>query len=303
VFILGAGASAPYGYPVGTAFKDDICLKFKSDIESLILSSGESSTASAMSDLVDQTDEFIGSFQGSRINSIDRWLSLNPRFGNIGKLAIVNSIVKCEHPDKLVFEGRDKSLDWFTVLFNKMISGLSRPDQFQYLQVPFITFNYDRLLEHLFYESFRNTFTELSAADIARMLSSLYIIHAYGAIDDPPWKKGRYIYGTDYTLKYLNAARGKIRIMDEGSGDNAIDRYLEEQILQDAKRMFFLGFGYDADNLRILGIPDRLKNNPQIFGTALGLLPEEIDRVRKMIGPQATIEGCDSTELLRKYLT
>ena len=36
VFILGAGASAPYGYPIGGGLRDDICLNFKSDMSALL---------------------------------------------------------------------------------------------------------------------------------------------------------------------------------------------------------------------------------------------------------------------------
>jgi hypothetical protein len=140
VFILGAGASVPYGYPAGRDFKDDICLNFRSDMDSLFKTAGDSRTAFDLSDLMDKAEDFISSFQASRIVSIDRWLSHNySRYGNIGKLAIVNSIVKHENPERLLFEGykKDKSLDWFTVLFNQMISDFSRPEHFMYLQPTF----------------------------------------------------------------------------------------------------------------------------------------------------------------------
>ena len=36
LFILGAGASAPYGYPKSSGdLKDDICLNFKADMDKL----------------------------------------------------------------------------------------------------------------------------------------------------------------------------------------------------------------------------------------------------------------------------
>jgi hypothetical protein len=299
VFILGAGASAPYGYPVGSAFKDDICLHFKSDIDSLM---GSSQSSNDLMDLVEQADEFTNSFQRSRVRSIDRWLSLNRHFANIGKLAIVNSIVKHENPNELLFEGKDKSLDWFTVLFNVMISSLSRPEHFSYNKIAFITFNYDRLLEHLFYESFKHTFTRISDQERDRILSSLSIIHVYGAIDDPPWKKNGYAYGKDYRLGYLNNSRTRIRIIHERTEEDVIMTLMREQIIQTAKKVFFLGFGYDVDNLRIVNIPDDFKGDPQIFGTAYDLLSEEIDRVVRMMGSKAVIKKCDCTELLRRFL-
>ena len=35
VFVLGAGASAPYGYPIGNELRDDIRLNFKIDMSAL----------------------------------------------------------------------------------------------------------------------------------------------------------------------------------------------------------------------------------------------------------------------------
>jgi hypothetical protein len=40
VFILGAGGSAPYGYPKSNGdLKDDICLNFKADMSNLFSTS------------------------------------------------------------------------------------------------------------------------------------------------------------------------------------------------------------------------------------------------------------------------
>jgi hypothetical protein len=137
-------------------------------------------------------------------------------------------------------------------------------------------------LEHLLYESLKKTFTETSGDEINRMLGSAFIIHVCGGIDEPPWKRGtRYTYGEDYRLNYLNGARGNIRIIHEGRDDDPITTHVEEEILQSAKRVFFLGFGYDPDNLRVLKIPDRLKNKPQIFGTAVGCFPKKLRELKE----------------------
>jgi hypothetical protein len=185
-----------------------------------------------------------------------------------------------------------------------------QPNDFRFFQaralyVPStnLPFNYDRLLEHLLYDSFKNTFTETSVDEINRILESVFIIHVYGAIDEPPWKRGvKYRYGGDHRLSYLNAARSNIRIIHEGREENPVTTHVEGEILQGAKRVFFLGFGYDPDNLRMLKIPDRLKNKPQIFGTAVGLFPEEIERAQRVVGSESKIESCDCTELLRRHL-
>jgi hypothetical protein len=307
VFILGAGASAPYGYPKSSGdLKDDICLNFKTDIDKLFKAS--KGDYWELGDLMEAADDFVERFQNSRIRSIDRWLSLNGRYKVVGKLAIVNTIVKKENKSSLMFEGRDKSLDWFSVLFNEMMVGVAKPEHFYYHRVYFITFNYDRVFEHLLYESFRNTFSGVQPEEIDRILSNITIIHVYGCIDDPPWKKGGYKYGDSYKLKYLDEARKRIKTVGESvANDTQPFRSKEDLSLSSAKKMFFLGFGYDPQNLEILGIPKRFETGskpPKIFGTGRGLLPEEIKSIQMKLGPfrTTTIDEVDCTELLRKHL-
>lgn len=310
VFILGAGASAPYGYPKSSGeLKDDICLNFKADMSHLL----ESLKGSywELRNLMNCADDFIKCFQKSRIWSIDKWLSSNGSYRDIGKLAIVNSIVKKENESQLRFEGRnekDKSLDWFTTLFNEMMIGVSLPDHFYLHKVHFITFNYDRVFEQLLYESFRHTFSGVKPEEINRILSNITINHIYGCIDDPPWKKGGDEYGDSYKLKYLDEARKRIKTVGESVADFSHTHRMD-LLLRSVRKIFFLGFGYDPQNLEILGIPQRFKDKSQppiILGTGQGQLQEEIDKIRLRLGsgiiPAPAIEDSDCTILLRKYL-
>jgi hypothetical protein len=206
-----------------------------------------------------------------------------------------------------MFEGKDKSLDWFSVLFNEMMIGVAKPDHFYYREVYFITFNYDRVFEHLLYESFRNTFSEVRLEEIDRILSNITIIHVYGCIDDPPWKKGGYKYGGSYKLKYLDEARKRIKTVGESVVTNSQSNSRMNLLLRSTRKKFFLGFGYDPQNLEILRIPQCLKDIPQppsILGTGQGLFQEEINEIKLRLGSrlEPVIENCDCTVLLRKNL-
>lgn len=305
VFILGAGASAPYGYPKSSGdLKDDICLNFRNDMRMLFEKSKDEYWR--LGDLVETADDFIKRFQKSRIRSIDKWLSFNGRYRDIGKLAIVNAIVKVENEYQAMFEGRDKSLDWFSVLFNEMMVDVALPNHFGYHKVYFITFNYDRVFEHLLYESFRNTFSEVRPEEINTILSNITIIHVYGCIDDPPWKGERFKYGGSYKLNHLDEARKRIMTVGESVGANGQTNKMN-LLLRSARRIFFLGFGYDPQNLEILGIPQCFKDilqPPLLLGTGQGLFQEEINKIklRLEMTPEPVIKDCDCTVLLRKNL-
>jgi len=305
VFILGAGASAPYGYPVGSGLRDDICLNFKTDMS--VLSERSRGNLGEIEKYIDDIEDFVEHFQNSRVKSIDRWLGLNRRYREIGKLSIVNATIKCEHKTSLSFEGKTKSSDWFSVLFNEMMDSVRKPEHFTYHRVGFIIFNYDRVFEHLLYESFRNAFSEAPPEEIDRILSAITLVHVYGCIDEPPWKKRNYKYGDSYTLPYLSEARTRIRTIGESTRSvGTREDSVGDLLLKAAKKIFFLGFGYDSQNLEILGIPRRFKvglESPAVFGTGYGLLLEEIETVQLNMGlaNMPTIKDFDCTELLRKY--
>ena len=80
--------------------------------------------------------------------------------------------------------------------------------------------------------------------------------------------------------------------------------------IKEAKRIYFLGFGYAEENLKLLKIPEVLSKGQKIFGTALGFYEEEIIRTKfKLNGKWVNnfhsdmiLENCDCLSLLRKYL-
>jgi len=52
--------------------------------------------------------------------------------------------------------------------------------------------------------------------------------------------------------------------------------------MAEAERVFFLGFGYDNENLKKLGLSE-IRSHATIYGTAYGLRREEIRRAKSRI--------------------
>jgi hypothetical protein len=73
VFILGAGASVPYGYPTGKELREYICSHFKERF-------GEIEETN-----VSYTNRFSDTFKKSSTGSIDLFLSRNTQFSEIGR--------------------------------------------------------------------------------------------------------------------------------------------------------------------------------------------------------------------------
>jgi hypothetical protein len=153
----------------------------------------------------------------------------------------------------------------------------------------------------------RNAFSNVPLEEINRILSIIPILHIYGCIDEPPWKKSKYKYGDSYSLPYLDEARKRIKIVEENiSTYGNMKLSNEDLLLRSARKIFFLGFGYNSQNLEILGILQRfegISQPPAILGTGQGLFQEEILSIQQRLGMSLTpiVKECDCTELLRKY--
>ncbi len=98
IFILGAGASKPYGYPTGAELRKKIINKFRNQYHSNTVVFEQINTFKE--DLINHSESFLNKFELSSTKSIDLFLSRNPKFMDIGKLAIKLSIYNSELESK-----------------------------------------------------------------------------------------------------------------------------------------------------------------------------------------------------------
>ena len=202
VFVLGAGASMPYGFPSGRQLVEQICEATRpkstvlSDIpdDSHYLLSRES-IQKILIDKFDQTkiEEFGKALYLSHQYSIDAFLEHRPEFTDIGKYSISLFILRKEvEADLVSFENRNKGC--YQYLFNKINTRLS---EFDRNQISFVTFNYDRSLEHFLFISFINAH-RLSDKECASLTNNIPIVHVHGMLGKLPWQddKTGIPYGT-----------------------------------------------------------------------------------------------------------
>ena len=86
VFILGAGASCPYGYPTGAQLRRQICLDFKKQYLEWLKTNMDS--ASGREDRYEWIKHFIETFFKSNTKSIDLFLARNEHLADAGKYII-----------------------------------------------------------------------------------------------------------------------------------------------------------------------------------------------------------------------
>jgi hypothetical protein len=302
VFIVGAGASNPYGYPIGTELRLEICDMFPKRLNLLLAGSGDIIMESALP-IVRDALSFCQRFRDARIKSIDRYLAINPEFSEIGKLAIVLSILDVERRHKF-----DETLqdNWYFYLYNRMVDGFRTADsykQFGENKISFITFNYDRSLENFFFECLKNTFHKATEEEIVDQFKNIPIHHVYGQVDELPWQGKGKAYGSVYNYNDLQDAALNIKTMYERteSENNEI-----KEIIARARFIYFLGFGYDKNNMEIIGLPDAITPGHRICGTFKNAKQKEISDVVKVFRKIAShnlihIVSCGCVDLLREY--
>jgi hypothetical protein len=201
-----------------------------------------------------------------------------------------------------------------------MTESLIKPNSyinFKNNKVTFITFNYDRSLEYFFYESLRNSFSTENDDDI---IEQIPIFHVYGKVLNLPWENNssnvkQYLdsyhspYHKTFDLESLQKLKSNIRIIYESKQHDFSG--VKDKILN-AKKIFFLGFGFAPENLEILDLNKIFRYDQKIYGTAFGLRKKEIEDIRMSISTNFNkehtqlnnikIENENCLTLLRDYL-
>ena len=161
VVVLGAGASKPYGYPIGLELRNQIIENFvnwyrESIVNHLRLTSDKQG-------FLNNAQNFVDTFKKSSNLSIDLFISRNPKFNNIGKLAIVLAIINSEIKSEYRNEIDEPTQDWYSYLYHRMTENLIDKNDISISnnQIDFITFNYDRSFDYFLYDSFNNSFSEI----------------------------------------------------------------------------------------------------------------------------------------------
>ena len=124
---------------------------------------------------------------------------------------------------------------------------------FQKNKLRVITFNYDRSLEHFLFTSLKESYDKKDE-DCAEVLSKIPIIHVYGSLGRLHWQPGSgsiVPYGFENRIEHIKKASENIMLLDrDGTWTGGFDR--AHEVLHDAKRIYFLGFGFNPTNLERL---------------------------------------------------
>lgn len=209
VLVLGAGASAPYGFPTGEEFAKQVCdgllVRQNAELRGQLLQLGFQA---------DELSCFRRRLRRSGQPSVDAFLEKkeNRDFRDIGKAAI--ACVLAAREDEGALYAAEPKEHWYAYLFQQMDRDAER-ETFHENKLSVVTFNYDRSVEHFLHNSLQNTYG-MNDADTARLLQRITILHVYGQLGDHPYLgTGGRPYGDVVKPGGIKECMSAIRILPE----------------------------------------------------------------------------------------
>jgi hypothetical protein len=249
VFVLGAGASVTYGFPLGLQLLNEINEKLTNP------NHGWWKTIDYLQIPREDVSCFLRELILSGQPSVDAFLEQRSEFLDIGKLVIALAIASHEIENKLT-DISIRTFGFYHYLFTK----LSSPkESFSENKLSIITFNYDRSIEQFLYLSLKHSWN-ISDEECRDQLKNIPIIHVHGSLGLLPWQgeKPR-PYSIDYSPEDIHYSSEQIIVIPEVK-ETSEEFTLAYDLLEKAKIIYFLGFGYNRTNLKRLGI-DKLPQN------------------------------------------
>jgi hypothetical protein len=226
--------------------------------------------------------------------SIDNYLNShqgNPAIVACGKLAITLAILRNEGSSKIRYIDRSNiythkinfltsNKAYFRKLFQVLIDDCRHEDLPERLNsVAFIIFNYDRCIEHYFFNAFQ-TYYGIDALQASELLGLVKIHHPYGKVGALPWQgertRAQIDFGAVPDTETLLQVSTQIRTFYEGvHADSGI---AIREVVRDCQKLVFLGFAFHKQNMKLLfgkSSEQSLLSNKVVYGTAFGISSED----------------------------
>lgn len=284
VFVLGAGANCSYGFPSGETLKTEVVqavensLRGNNDFNFLNMAAHNVATNEQVQS--NRCKAFIKALSNAGQASIDAFLNTNKHqvgFDVIGKGAIAQVLLRYEQ--NRIQESDD---DWLGYLFKEMLNGINSPEQFlEKNKVGFITFNYDRYLEHWLFNRIRHSFgVDLPSA--LKILKKIPIYHVYGSLGEFHNSSELNPISSELDPHYWVQASINIRtIFDVEKDHSVIDQ--SKKLLNAAHKICLLGFGFHSEDIELLDLVSYAKKCAagNVFSSRYQILEIEWERFSK----------------------
>jgi hypothetical protein len=293
VIVLGAGASAKFGFPLGEELKAQLIGGLRDILNEARTDASMFQTYSAQNDehfftrrfhalagylasplatefidanLNSNTREAITEFCNDLAEqthlTVDRFIHDNPRHNVLGKILITQQILLLMYQPfqstlRLVDfdeEEYNRRPNWYRRFVNRLRDGASNAEALAQNQLSVVTFNYDMSLERAVGSLLPRTERHHGAS----LDSAVQIIHANGKPNRLPETiddVGRFI---------LETARNLYLIEEEARSDLREERSKAIGAIHSAERVYVMGFHFDQPNAEAIGL-NNMPNKSRVF--------------------------------------
>ncbi|UPJ31019.1 hypothetical protein [Bradyrhizobium sp. CW1] len=286
VFVVGAGASVDFGFPLGATLASNIAedvnfyfdhyksseptrgdqslywllrQKFQNDADKLNrYMQGGQLLASALTTAVSIDDALY---------RLDQW----PEIVELGKACILKNLLKCEAGSELRLDPRTGRTSpdagkngWIEQMFLMAISNLRRSEfREAFRNVTFVNFNYDRCIEHYVLGALQRQ--GLTEEDAAEIVGELNMIRPYGSLGSIV-RGGKDYLPFGHRVTDVFSLTQRIRTYTESAALHDPDHV--ERVMAQATMTIFLGFGFHRQNMDLLRVsPERGFRNAHALAT------------------------------------
>jgi hypothetical protein len=302
LFVIGAGASKELDFPTGVELLSHISQKLKFELDGFNNVQGDQRFWSAVKKLCSERNANINDYfaatgeMRSGLNlaqSIDNYVhthSDKPIFLDLAKLAIALFILAAEGsvtknvPQKPLKSTSSKPDYWLSVFCRHHFAGyksFSLDSLFD--NVAFISFNYDRCIEHNLRTNVANYFG-LDDNRAIEICNKVKIYYPYGSLGHLDRSSGTNSvqFGADLNAESLIVASKNIRTFTEGIDNPDLTGGLRE-VIDWSKHIVFLGFGFIDLNMSLLGSVNQAGMPKKTFGTAFGMSEPNLRELQQII--------------------
>lgn len=298
--ILGAGASASFGFPTGYHLKQLVLAR-----NSLMDYPGYDKMLLALGESWDSFQRFCEALHKSGQRSVDSFLENRPEFVSVGKIAIATVLIGYESEMHL-FKHDGKS--WYDYLFDQLRAPFT---DFGKNKLSILTFNYDRSFEHFLFTALKNAYGK-HGQEAAEKLSEIPIVHLHGDLGELPCfskEEGR-LYDTNLSPDTLRVAAKRIKIIHEGLAEQP--QFVQaKKLLSESDIICFLGFGYHPLNMERLDFkktilpPFSTYSARQVIGSSFQLTYRECLDLERLYpislhSGHAPYRQCETLQFLRE---
>lgn len=316
ILVLGAGASFGFGLPLGSGLRTSIAtdLNIMYDDLGSRLESGSREIVDALCILVRSEDGRGGNINPHRAAavqiarsmrlsaSIDEYIERHK--GDVlkvqcAKLAIAKAILKAERASSIYADpaGRHDPLDnasdsWLACLLRDLTRGAGKDELAGSLsRITIIDFNYDRCVQHFAYHWLQRIY-DLSELESANICKGLKIYHPYGCLGPLPHEvtpQGIPFGGAVSPQRLIDIA-DRIQTYSE-----AVDELTEPSFvgsdLATARRLVFLGFGFHAQNIGVLGAGGGKRATLQCYASTKDIRKPRLEIIKSQLQAAFQVEA------------